>query len=76
MEFPEAITILAQGRGSDPTVEWDEQIDIARSVVTKTVLVIIGGSDDDGRLGDWISAGYYTGKESAESIAKEYLRAN
>jgi len=72
MDFHEAITILAQGRGVDPAIEWDAQIDQARTVVTRAVLAVVGGRDDDGRLGDWIAAGDYTGNETAESIAADW----
>jgi len=72
MTFQEAINTLAQGRGTDPTIEWDAQIDEARSVVTRAVLDIVGGRDDDGALGDWIAAGDFSGDETANSIAAEW----
>jgi hypothetical protein len=65
MEFNQAIAILAQGSKHD-------QIDEARSVVTRAVLEIVGGRDDDGALGDWIAAGEFSGSETAESIAAEW----
>lgn len=63
MNFQDAITILATRSGD---------IDEARSVVTRAVLEIVGGRDDDGALGDWIAAGEYSGNETAESIAAEW----
>ena len=75
MNFQNAIQVLAQGRGIDPTVEWDAQIDEARSVVTRAVLAIIGGRDDNGALSDWIAAGEFSGAETPESIANEWKEA-
>ena len=72
MTFQEAINVLAQGRGIDPTVEWDAAIDEALTIVTRAVLYIVGGRDDNGELGDWIAAGNFTGSETAESIAAEW----
>lgn len=63
MNFQDAITILATRSGD---------IDEARSVVTRAVLEIVGGRDDDGALGDWIAAGEYSGNETAQSIAAEW----
>lgn len=72
MTFKEAIATLAQGRGTDPTVEWDATIDSARSVVTRAVLSVVGGRDDDGALGDWIASGDFSGNETPQSIAREW----
>jgi len=65
MTFQEAIAILIS--------RDEDQIDDARSIVTRAVLDIVGGRDDDGRLGDWIAAGDYYGDETPELIAKEWL---
>lgn len=65
MTFQEAIQILIN--------RDEDQIDEARSVVTRAVLAIVSGSDDDGALGDWIANGEYTGNETPESIAAEWL---
>lgn len=70
MTFQEAIQALAQGRGIDPEPEWDATIDEARHVVAVEVASLCK-TDTDG-IGDWISAGDYSGSETAESIAVEW----
>lgn len=73
MTFQEAIAILVNGRGIDPTIEWDAQIDEARHIVTRDILAVVGGRDDDGSLGDWIANGSFNGSETAESLAAEWI---
>lgn len=70
MEFTTAINIL---RGAIPA--GDDQIDNARTFVCRAVCDVLDtpyrDSDD---LCDWIIAGEFTGNETAQSIANEWVR--
>jgi hypothetical protein len=57
----------------DALISRDENnIDEARSIVTRTVADVLGisySSDEAVSLGDWIAAGEFSGSETPESIA-------
>lgn len=73
MDFTQAIHVLRQ-YGYD-RAGYENDVDSARTVVTRAVCDALGiswHSDEAGDLGDWVSDGAYSGDETPESLAAEW----